>query len=177
MTKVHKVFVSFYNEDLRYKDHFVRLMSSHMVDMSVHTGDINPNNNTDTIRRIIRDEYIGDATVTVVLIGTDTWRRKHVDWEIGSSIRDTKKNPRTGLLGILLPTYPLVNGEYNEHTIPPRLWYNVVCEFAKIYTWSQDPNANQNIIHDAYKKRDKINPDNSYPPFANNRSFDSPGWR
>ena len=61
---------------------------------------------TETIRQQIRDNFIRDATVTVVLIGPCTWQRKHVDWEIGSSLRKTKRNSRCGLLGILLPNHP-----------------------------------------------------------------------
>ena len=33
------------------------------------------------MRQKIRDEYIRDATVAIVLIGPRTWQRKHVDWE------------------------------------------------------------------------------------------------
>ena len=65
--------------------------------------------------------------MTVVLIGAETWKRKHVDWEIGASIRETEHNPRSGLLGILLPTYPRPHGEPNNYfpnTIPPRLYDN-----------------------------------------------------
>ena len=44
--------------------------------------------------------------MTIVLIGPCTWQRKHVDWEIGASLRKTRKNSRCGLLGILLPNHP-----------------------------------------------------------------------
>ena len=108
MVKVprHKVFISFHEKDRRRKVAFVRMMGSRMVDRSVDTGDIDDNNlKTVTVRQKIRDEYIRDATVTIVLIGPRTWQRKHVDWEIGSSIRRTKKNSRCGLLGIWLPDH------------------------------------------------------------------------
>ena len=66
--------------------------------------------------------YLKDSTVTVVLIGEETWKRKHVDWEIGSSLRQTQNNSRSGLLGIILPTYPRESvKKYNPYTIPPRL--------------------------------------------------------
>ncbi len=106
-TPRHKVFISFHHEDQKYKDRFVRMMEGNVVDKSVEDGDIDDQNmKTTTIRQKIRDEFIADATVTVVLIGPCTWQRKHVDWEIGSSLRKTKKNPRCGLLGILLPNHP-----------------------------------------------------------------------
>ena len=144
-----------------------------MVSQSVQIGDIDANLKVDTIRRKIRDEYLRDSTVTVVLIGEETWKRKHVDWEIGASIRDTEFNPRSGLLGILLPTYPRPAGEptkYNPYTIPPRLHDNIECGFAKIYNWSDNPNVVQQWIHEAFNRRKTEIPDNSYPSFVNNRS-------
>ena len=101
MTDRHKVFISFHHDDQRYKDRFVDMMDGHIVDESVHDEDIDDDNlRTETIRQKIRDDFIADATVTVVLVGACTWQRKHVDWEIGSSLRNTKRNSRCGLLGI-----------------------------------------------------------------------------
>lgn len=174
----HKVFVSYHHDnDQYYKDRFKTLFADiydTMVSKSVEDGDIHPNLKTDTIRQKIRDENLRDSTVTVVLIGSETWKRKHVDWEIGSSIRHTEYNPRSGLLGILLPTYPRPPGEPNKyylHTIPPRLHDNIECRFAKIYGWSNDPDTVQSWIHEAFKRRDKNPPpDNSRLSFKNNRS-------
>lgn len=173
-TQRHKVFVSYHHgNDQRYRDEFEALFAGYydiMVSKSVQIGDIDSDLNTETIRQKIRDEYLRDSTVTVVLIGTQTWQRKHVDWEIGSSIRDTKFNPRSGLLGIFLPTYPLTNDKFNQYTIPPRLYYNKECGFAKLYKWNTNPQIVQSWIHEAFLNRDKILPDNSYPSFSNNRS-------
>ena len=133
-------FVSYYHgEDQDYKGLFEGLFSdihNIMVSESVEIGDIHPYLPTERIRQIIRDEYLRDSTVTVVLVGAHTWQRKFVDWEIGSSIRSTKNNTRSGLLGILLPTYPRRFGDmskYNPYTIPPRLYKNIECGFAKLY--------------------------------------------
>ena len=43
-----------------------------MVSKSVQIGEINPYLKTETIRQKIRDEYLRDTSVTVVLIGTET---------------------------------------------------------------------------------------------------------
>lgn len=144
-----------------------------MVSKSVQIGDINTYLPTETIRQKIRDEYLRDSTVTVVLIGSETWKRKHVDWEIGSSIRHTQYNSRSGLIGMLLPTYQRPHGapnNYFPHTIPPRLHDNIECGFAAIYNWSEDPQIVQDWIHQAFQRRTKINPDNSYENFVNNRN-------
>ncbi len=176
MNNRHKVFVSYHHDnDQKYRDLFEGLFSDiHdiIVSKSVQIGDIDPNLKTDTIRQKIRDEYLRDSTVTVVLIGAETWKRKHVDWEIGASIRNTEYNPRSGLMGILLPTYPKPYGpnKYNPYTIPPRLYGNIQCGFAEIYNWSDNPNIVQSWIHQAFNRRKKIDPDNSYDSFVNNRS-------
>ena len=177
MNNRHKVFVSYHHDnDQAYRNLFEELFSDIfdiMVSQSVQIGDLDLSLKTDTIRQKIRDEYLRDSTVTVVLIGAETWKRKHVDWEIGASIRQTQYNPRSGLLGILLPTYPRPYGEpsaYIGRTIPPRLYDNIQREFAQIYNWSDDPNLVQSWIHEAFKQRNRIDPDNSYPSFRYNRS-------
>ncbi len=171
----HKTFVSYHHEkDQRYRNLFENMFANHydiMLSKSVQIGDINPSLGTDRIRQIVRDNYLHDSTVTVVLIGTQTWQRKHVDWEIGSSIRDTRNNSRSGLLGILLPTHPSWStGKYNKYTIPPRLSDNIDCKYAKIYNWSEDPAVVKSWIHEAFNRRKTETPDNSYQSFVNNRS-------
>ncbi|MCB2212995.1 TIR domain-containing protein [bacterium] len=173
----HKVFVSYHHaNDQKYRDAFDRLFAGHdgiIVPKSVQMGDIGQGLKTDTIRQKIRDEYLRDSTVTVVLIGAETWKRKHVDWEIASSIRDTEYNPRSGLLGILLPTYPFPSpNKYNHFTIPPRLYDNIKCGFASIHLWSDDPAKVAGWIDDAYKRRKTVTPDNSCVAYANNRTGD-----
>nr|VFK20658.1 MAG: MTH538 TIR-like domain (DUF1863) [Candidatus Kentron sp. LPFa] len=142
-----------------------------MDSRSVPIGKIDPDLPAKVIHQKIRDEYLWDSTVTVVLIGTETWKRKHVDWEIGASIRKTDHNPRSGLLGIFLPTHPdCGKDEYNPYTIPPRLYKNVECKFAELYDWSERPSTVQSWIHEAFERRNGINPNNRYPSFEKNRS-------
>ncbi|MCP4583033.1 MAG: TIR domain-containing protein [candidate division Zixibacteria bacterium] len=171
----HKVFISYHHyNDQFYRDLFERLFAVYydiIVSKSVQIGDIESNLLVNTVRQKIRDEYLGDSTVTVVLVGTETWKRKHVDWEISSSIRNTSNNPRSGLLGILLPTHESYqNKTYNEYTVPPRLCHNQKCGFANIYNWNEDPNIVGNWINLAFHNRFKVEPDNSYPNYVNNRS-------
>ena len=195
----HRVFVSYYHKDDQdYRELFEGMFSDYhdiMVSESVEIGDIDDTRlSTDRIRQIIRDKYLRKSTVTVVLVGECTWQRKFVDWEIGSSLRHTEKNPRSGLLGILLPTFhchtvlsgtlpPALsvdirtiyfNGRpisYDYRTIPPRLHDNIERGFAKIYPWSDDPDTLQSWIHDAFKRRhEDPPPDNSRDSFKNNRS-------
>ena len=174
----HNVFISYHHaNDQYYKNEFEKLFSNYydiLVTKSVQIGDINPSLPTERIRQKIRDEYLRDSTVTVVLIGADTWKRKHVDWEIGSSLRQTQYNSRSGLIGVLLPDYHsyynVEYGKFNHNSIPPRLSDNLKNNYAKIYDWSNNPSDVQQWIHDAFERRNKLNPDNSFPSFINNRS-------
>ena len=181
-TPKHKVFVSYHHEDQHYKDQFTRMMEGDIVDRSVGDGDIDDRNaKTDTIRQRIRDEFIREATVTVVLVGRCTWQRKHVDWEIGSSLRDTPRNSRCGLLGIILPNHPDTSRwSNNPRLMPPRLADNCagLYAFAQVQRWSNDSQRVRQWIHTAYLRRNQTpHPNNNRPQFANNRSGNcAMGW-
>lgn len=175
MTARHKAFVSYHHaNDENYKKIFELRFGNRfgvLVRGSVQLGDLNPNLNTETIRQRIRDEYLRDTSVTVVLIGTQTWRRKHVDWEISSSIRATKLNPRSGLLGLFLPTHPAYRAKtYDPYTIPPRLYDNAKRDYAVLANWTEDPDGIQDLIHQAYLRKSRHEPDNSRDLSQNNRS-------
>lgn len=176
MSQKHNVFISFHSADMQYKNEFERLFHDTydvLNSYSVQENDISNYINTETVRQKIRDEYLRDSTVTIVLVGANTWQRKHVDWEISSSLRHTQFNSRSGLIGIILPTYPLYyQNKFNPFTIPPRLNGNLENGYAKIYNWSNDPLNIKNWIHEAFLRRNTIIPDNSYPNFSNNRSGD-----
>jgi hypothetical protein len=174
MAQRHKVFVSFHHgNDAGYKERFEQICDGYIISGSVDDGDIDTSLPTGTIRQRIRDKYLRDTSVTVVLIGRETWKRKHVDWEIGSSLRNTKLNPRSGLIGIILPSYPRPSpGHYDHCTIPPRLWDNVECEYAGVYGWTEDPEVLADLIHEAYKRKSKVLPDNSRDQFGRNRTTD-----
>lgn len=103
---MHKVFISHHHSnDQWYKDALVGFgeENSIFVDRSVDTDDIPDEWSDERIRREIRDLYLRDSTVTIVLVGRETRRRKHVDWEIHSSMYDGSVNKRSGIVIINLP--------------------------------------------------------------------------
>lgn len=110
----HRVFISYYHEeDQDYKDHLIGMQyfntdkwtrESIFKDYSVHENEIEDEGLTsEQIRRIIRDEYIKDATVLILLCGQNTKRRKHIDWEIHAAMYNSDVNPQMGILVINLP--------------------------------------------------------------------------
>ncbi len=169
----HRVFISYHHAlDQGFKEDFVRAFSHVFEDWSVRIGDIDTDLATETVRQKVRDEWLRDSTVTIVLIGRDTWKRKHVDWEIGSSLRDTAYNPRSGLMGIITPNYGRVSS-FTANTIPPRLADNVKepDPFARIYPWPPAAEALSAWIHTAFVRRNQMPaPDNSRSWFRYNRS-------
>lgn len=193
----HKTFISYHHSsigsffqksDAEYRKEFEDICLSKfniIISKSVQDGDIPSWSSPENTHRIIRDEYLRDSTVTVVLIGNDTWRRKHVDWEISSSLRHTSYNPRSGLIGIILPSFKnkflksflsigrikIENSffEVNKNDIPERLAMNIDNGFAKIYEWSNNPFEIEKWIHEAFDRRNKINPDNTLQMFQRNR--------
>ncbi len=173
----HRVFVSFHHaNDWAYRNAFEEFFadtSEVFISRSVQIGEIPPSLDSESTRAKIRDEYLRDSTVTVVLVGAQTWQRRHVDWEISSSIRQTKLSSRSGLLGLILPTHPSFSKHgYDAGIVPPRLVDNQVCGFAEIYNWTEDPAQLAHRIHRAFERRLTVQPDNSYPHFVNNKFGD-----
>ena len=104
---MHRVFISYHHaNDQRYKEELIRWGTQHQIfiDESVHSGDIPDNWDDEKIRITIRDEYLRTTTVTILLVGTQTWARKHIDWELYSSMRDSEKNSKSGLVVVMLPS-------------------------------------------------------------------------
>lgn len=104
---MRKVFISYHHANDQYcKEYLLQLNEQHhiFVDRSVDTGDISDDLDDQKARRIIRDKYLRDSTVTLLLVGTETKRRKHIDWELYSSMIDGEINKKSGILVVNLPT-------------------------------------------------------------------------
>lgn len=102
-----KAFISYHHEN----DQWARTQLSWMAsqygifeDLSVQINDIpDDDRSSQSIRREIRDNYLHDSTVTILLCGTETKYRKHIDWELKSSMINGRINRRSGILAINLP--------------------------------------------------------------------------
>lgn len=170
----YKVFVSYHHciEDQEYRNHLEEILMANqdvVLMKSVSISDTGHNLDLESIQQKIREERLKDSAVTIVLIGAETWKQKNVDWEINASLREFQHHSKSGLLGIILPTYHSKYSaqQYNLYTIPPRLYDNIKCGFATVHNWDTDPFIVQEWIHDAYERRNKV-PDNSRPSFSEN---------
>ncbi len=173
----HKCFISFHQLDEdevrgfietfdEQRDVFIAraLGASGMDDEIINSDD------TDYVMSRIRELYLRDSSVTIVLIGKCTWARRYVDWEIQASLRHGETVTPNGLLGIKLPSY-------RKSGYPDRLNKNLKQEeqedcYARVieYPTRKDTLANQ--IADAFQARtNRVGLiDNPRDRFKNNRT-------
>ncbi len=172
--KRHKIYICYHHgQDDSYKDKFIEniaLVEKTFATRDDHFGNIAPDTTIKRTKALIRERFLRDSTVTVVLVGKESWKRRHTDWEISASITDTQLQGRSGLVGILLPNHPeFGNDKIDPFTIPPRLHDNIECGYAKLYQWVDDPLMLQQWIHEAFIRRQKLHPSNSRPEYKLNR--------
>jgi len=158
---VHRIFISYHHEnDNEYKEALLALNESwHVfIDESVDTGDIDPNLPDEAIRVKIRDEYLRDSTVTLLLVGTETTRRKHIDWELLSSMIDGRINKRSGIVVVQLPStnpqhFTAAYGDVEKQQIYPDInnWCTVDSrtEYERRYPCLPDRIIDQLLVPDA----------------------------
>ncbi|SDB63119.1 TIR domain-containing protein [Butyrivibrio sp. INlla16] len=150
----HKVFFSFYHHDDQwYKNYIDKYLSGDIINKSVKDGEYNTDISDEYIKRLIREDKISDSSVIVVLVGPNTRKRKHVDWEIYAGLR-ASVNGSAGLIGVLLPEFPLLyENKYKYNDLPARLADNVKSGYAGIYTWEDFKQNYLSIITETFENR------------------------
>lgn len=207
-TDRHRVFISYYHsDDQQYKDKLInmtefnydtRRLQSIFEDFSVHENEIDDVGlSSEQIRRIIRDEYIKDATVLILLCGRNTKSRKHVDWELHAAMYDSPTNRQMGIVVINLPTIKqgVHAGSKEEKSLlsDNSLWFTienrnefeqfypympsrVIDNFVKdvpitVVDWDRivaDPQRLKQLIDIAFRRRFDFSYDHSAPLRRNN---------
>lgn len=106
-----KCFVSYHHADQGEVSSFVRTFD-HDNDTFISRGlgqemtdEIVNSTDTDYVMRRIRERFLKDSTVTIVMLGRCTWARRYVDWEIQSSLRQGQTVTPNGLLAVKLPSF------------------------------------------------------------------------
>lgn len=148
-----KVFISHYKGDRAEVDKFCEEFSDVFIPKILGANDnddyIN-SSNTDYVMSQIRDRYLEDSTVTIVLIGKCTHSRRYVDWEIKSSLRQGDYTPN-GLLGILL------RSQGAKGYLPERMMKNWEKEekncYARYRAYPTTKEYLRSWIEDAYRAR------------------------
>ena len=160
MHNKHKVFISYHHgNDQSYKEELLKLNydKNIFIDKSVDTGGIDENLPAQKIREKIRDDYLQDSTVTIVLVGQETKHRKHVDWEIYSSMYDGQVNKRSGIFVINLPTIkePFMHTSHDNE----KVWYQNNLKWTSFSYRNEYEKANpympERLIDNLYKKEER----------------------
>lgn len=160
-----KVFVSYHHElDQGYYDRFTLLFSTKydiLTDTSIERRI--DSDSADYQQQVIRERHITGSSITVVLCGSETWKRRWIDWEIHMTL-----NKQHALLGIALPT--AVKGDCGGIIVPDRLHANIQTGYAHWIGWTEDPTALRTAIEIAKEKaRWTSNIDNSAPRMKRSR--------
>ncbi len=167
MTK-HKLFISYYHsDDEYYRDKFEKLFGDLFINKSVQIGDIADDLSEDYIKRLIRENYISDTSVVVVLVGKNTYCRKHVDWEISAGLRNN-----AGLIALALPSHnSYKKDKYSKDDVPGRLVDNLKSGYASFYDWTESSTNIFNWIDEAFERKFKMKDekDNSRVQMKKNR--------
>ncbi len=141
----HKVFVSYHHANDQSRANHLRDTygsDNTLIDRSL--ADSYDNKTDDEILALIRKDHLKDSTVTIVLIGSETSKRKWVDWEIYSSLRPYGDRSRNGLLGIYLPT---------AGDTPARLQDNIDSDYAVTMKWENISWQLSSKIDEAFNNR------------------------
>lgn len=174
-----RCFISYHHADEQAVRNFIQVFSvageifSHRALGLEMEPDIVNSYDTDYVMRRIRQRYMADTSVTIVMLGQSTWKRRYVDWEIAASLRNAPGAPANGLLGVHLPGF-----SRDLHLYPPRFDANLIpfgsAQVDCYARWIDYP-ANQFVLTEAIeaafhrRSTHAHRIANSAPRFANNR--------
>src|SRR5688572_13344029 len=99
-----KAFVSYHHQrDQAYYDRFSRvfhdgydIITDTSIERRIGSDDVAYQ------QQVIREQHIAGSSITIVLCGAESWKRRWIDWEIHMTL-----NKQHALLGIVLPTAQL----------------------------------------------------------------------
>lgn len=152
-----KCFISYHHDDrievedfIQKFDHDQDVLIARGIGASM-SGDILDSTNEVYIKSKIREKYLRDTTVTIVLVGRQTWGRKFVDWEVAASLRNTLTANASGLLAITLPSV----ANYDARKLPARVADNVdgADGYARWWKYPSDAVELGEMIEAAYDAR------------------------
>lgn len=154
----HKCFISYHAADVNEVATFLDSFGSEFIAKTVGVTDEDDfidSQDSDYVMNQIRSKYLGDSTVTIVLVGQCTWARRYVDWEVYSSLRNSKTSSVNGLLAIQLPS-----AVGKSASLPARVSDNVKRDsskedigYGRYFVYPGSGQVLRNWISDAYWAR------------------------
>ena len=160
-----KVFISYCHLNQLEANTFAERWKNVFIPRALGTtfsDDIINSTNPEYVMSQIRQKYLGDSTVTIVLIGSCTHSRRYVDWELKASLKQGDSTPN-GVFALLLPSAQLPEGRIFTKTqsryppIPNRLDLNYapnnVLKYARYFTMPTSDKGMRAHIEDAFSAR------------------------
>lgn len=171
VTVRHKCFISYHQVDEDEVAKFIRDFDDVFIPKVLgvsDTDDFINSTDTDYVLRRIREIYLSDSTVTIVMVGKCTWSRRYVDWETASTLRNDPNNRRSGLMAISLKSV----ATSATKQLPLRVNDNIDEDrgYARWWTYPTSSESLRSCIDIALNARDTKTPVNSREIFQNNRS-------
>jgi hypothetical protein len=151
-----KAFISYFRGDRRPVEDFVGYWATIQnvfipQIVGAYGEDLINSDDAEYVIGQIRTRYIVDSTVTMLLVGSCTHSRRHVDWELKASLRQGDVYTPNGLLGIVLPY------QGNSAYLPRRFQQNWNREsracYARYYMAPHSADQLRAWIEDAYQAR------------------------
>ena len=111
--------------------------------------DIINSNDTDYVMKRIKELFLVDTTVTIILIGNCTRSRKFVDWEIQASLRKAANRYPNGLVVIQL--------DQSNVYYPNRLVLNIASGYSTVNLYPTNTLVLSNLIDESLQSRFRKN--------------------
>ncbi|MGW6960617.1 TIR domain-containing protein [Streptomyces chartreusis] len=149
----HKCFISYHGADAQEVLRFVENFEDAFIPRVIGITDSDPaidSTDSDYIMERIRERYLRDSTVTIVMTGACTWSRRYIDWEIYSSLRRGSINRINGLMAIQLPSTNATGAK-----LPSRLADNVNGGdgYARYWKYPSSVDSLRSLIEMAFQAR------------------------
>lgn len=151
----HKCFLSYHHDDddevVGFIEEFGDVFIPRVLGITDDDADLINSTDTGYVMDEIRERYLTDSSVTIVLVGKCTWARRYVDWEVYSTLRNDKRNRRSGLVALTLPSA----SAYYSKRLPPRVEDNVDGSdgYARWYKYPSSSTSLMEMIDEAFGAR------------------------
>ncbi len=128
-----RVFLSYHRADTKYKNKLENILADKDIDYYVvsENADFNGWSHQEIAEYITK--YMSNCTVTLCIIGQETYTRAHVDYEIHETLKG-KLCERKGLVGIMLENRGDSKNDINYEIFPQRISDNE--EYTVLEQWS-----------------------------------------
>lgn len=142
-----KVFISYHHENDQGWANLMRTTYADKYEIFYDNSldDEVDSDEPDYINKVIREDYIVGTSITIVLCGPETWKRRFVDWEIYSTL-----HREHALLGVILST--ATKNLQGNFIVPERLYDNIAPGYAHWMHWPTNAAELKGAIETAISK-------------------------